>query len=165
AIYNARFSLLKMKLEDEIEQNPEYKRYIRDVESVFQYLQFKRRLDRLTVQFKDTITETFSDEKRDAISGYVNNIVAEIGPAILHDYLFGNLGQKNQFFRDIVSEIYNKAVNDLPKAYFEPMMLVYDKSISHVENELTEYDFRELIYQSMKLLNDKYSDLDQTALE
>ena len=163
AIYNARFSLLKMKLEDEIERNPEYKRYIKDVESVFQYLQFKRRLDRLNVQFRDTIKETFTGEMQEKISGHVTRIVNEIGPTILSEYLTGNLGQKNQFFRDIVSEKYNKEVNDLSKQFFEPMMLVYDKSISHVENELTEYDFRELVYQSMELLNDKYADMDDSS--
>jgi benzoyl-CoA reductase subunit A len=163
AIYNARFSLLKMKLEDEIERNPEYKRYLKDIESVFQYLQFKRRLDRLNVQFRDTIEETFNGEQKEKISEYVERIVKEIGPAILNEYLNGNLGKKNQFFRDIVSEKYNKEVNELAKTYFEPMMLVYDKSISHVENELTEYDFRELVYQSMDLLNDKYSDMEYSS--
>ena len=165
AIYNARFSLLKMKLEDEIERRPEYKRYIRDIESVFRYIQFKRRLDRLNVQFRDTIDATFGGEMKEKVTEYVTRIVKEIGPAILDEYLNGNLGQKNQFFRDIVSEKYNHEVNSLAKAYFEPMMLVYDKSISHVENELTEYDFGELIFQSMELLNDKYSGMMDVAEE
>jgi benzoyl-CoA reductase subunit A len=165
AIYNARFSLLKMKLEDEIERNPEYKRYLKDVESVFQYLQFKRRLDRLNIQFRDTIDDTFNGEMKESVSRYVERIIKEIGPAILDEYLNGSLGMKNQFFRDIVSEKYNKEVNSLSTAYFEPMMLVYDKSITHVENELTEYDFRELVYQSMELLNDKYSDMDDSTPE
>ena len=155
ATYNARFTLLKMKLQDEIESRPDYKRYIRDVESVFQYLQFKRRLDRLSVEFRDTISTTFSGEKRDAISGYVDGIVSRIGPSVLDDFLTGQLGSKNQFFRDIVSERYNKEIAGLGKDFFEPMMLVYDKSITKVENELTEYDFRELVDHSMALLNDK----------
>ncbi|MEI6435832.1 MAG: BadF/BadG/BcrA/BcrD ATPase family protein [Bacteroidota bacterium] len=163
AIYNARFSLLKMKLEDEIERKPEYRRYLRDIESVFQYLQFKRRLDRLNVQFRDTIEDAFNGEKKEKISVYISRIVNEIGPTILNEYLTGNLGKKNQFFRDIVSEKYNQEVNGLPKEFFEPMMLVYDKSISHVENELTEYDFRELVYQAMELLNDKYADMDNST--
>src|SRR6266542_5942625 len=47
AIYNARFYLLKELLKDEIIYHPEYNRYINDIESVFQYLQFKGRLDKL----------------------------------------------------------------------------------------------------------------------
>jgi benzoyl-CoA reductase subunit A len=165
AIYNARFSLLKMKLNEEIEKRPDYKRYIRDVESAFQYLQFKRRLDRLGVQFRDTVNTTYTDEKRDRILSYVDNIVNITGPAVLNEYLNGGLGDKNQFFRDIVSERYNKEVNLLDKEYFEPMMLVYDKSITHVENELTEYDFKELVYQSMDLLNGKYAGIEDYGSE
>lgn len=163
AIYNARFSLLKMKLEDEIESRPEYKRYIRDLESVFQYLQFKRRLDRLTVEFRDVIKSTFPKENGERISSHVESIVSNLGPAVLQDYLTGDLGNKNQFFRDIVSERYNKEVAGLSKEFFEPMMLVYDKSISKVENELTEYDFRELVSRAMELLHEKYSDLEETS--
>ncbi len=165
AIYNARFSLLKMKLEDETEHNPEYKRYISDVESVFQYLQFKRRLDRLNVQFRETIDETYGGERREKITGFIEHIVKGIGPAILLEYLNGSLGKKNPFFRDIVSEKYNKEVNELPKEYFEPMMLVYDKSISHVENELTNYDFKELIEHSMEVLKEKYGGMDVSGLK
>ena len=165
AIYNARFSLLKMKLENEIESNPEYRRYIKDVESVFQYLQFKRRLDRLNVQFRDTIENTFQGEKKDQISEHIARIVGETGPVIFNEYLNGNLGQKNQFFRDIVSEKYNQDVGKLNKEFFEPMMLVYDKSINRVENELTEYDFKELVYHSMELLNDKYAGMDDRSSE
>ncbi len=165
AIYNARFSLLKMKLEDEIESNLEYKKYIKDLESVFQYLQFKQRLDRLNNQFKDTIQSSFPDKKKEDIAKKVENIVNTIGPEIRQAYLFSDLGSKNQFFRDIVSERYNNEINKLDKDYFDPLMLVYDKSITPVENELTEYDFKELIFNSMDILNDKYSKLDEAFLE
>lgn len=165
AIYNARFTILKMKLDDEIQTKPEYRRYINDVESLFQYIQFKRRLDRLNIKFRDIIATSIKNELKDFISGYIKGIVKSIGPAILEEYLNHNLGAKNQFFRDMISEKYNKAVTSLGKEFFEPMMLVYDKSITEVENELTEYDFRELVYQSMELLNDKYAGVGETSPE
>ncbi len=165
AIYNARFTILKMKLDDEIQTKPEYRRYINDVESLFQYIQFKRRLDRLNIKFRDIIATSIKNELKETISGYIEGIVKSIGPAILEEYLNHNLGAKNQFFRDMISEKYNKAVTSLGKEFFEPMMLVYDKSITEVENELTEYDFRELVYQSMELLNDKYAGVGETSPE
>ena len=165
AIYNARFTILKMKLDDEIQTKPEYRRYINDVESLFQYIQFKRRLDRLNIKFRDIIASSIKNELKESISGYIESIVKSIGPAILEEYLNHNLGAKNQFFRDMISEKYNKAVTSLGKEFFEPMMLVYDKSITEVENELTEYDFRELVYQSMELLNDKYAGVGETSPE
>ncbi|MEI6576277.1 MAG: BadF/BadG/BcrA/BcrD ATPase family protein [Bacteroidota bacterium] len=163
AIYNARFSLLKSKLGDEITSKPEYKRYIQDLESVFQYLQFKRRLDRLNVQFNDMIDLSFQQEKKEKIRALIAQIVDTIGPSIREEYMNSNLGGKNQFFRDIVSEKFNKEVAEIDKNYFEPLMMVYDKSIISAENELTEYDFKELIFQSMELLNDKYAGLEDSA--
>jgi len=165
AIYNARFSLLKMKLGDEIQSKPEYNRYIQDLESVFQYLQFKRRLDRLNVQFVDTIEASFQDEKKAVIAAHIAQIVRTIEPAIKEEYMNSNLGGKNQFFRDIVSEKFNKELTNIDKLYFEPLMMVYDKSIISAENELTEYDFKELIFQSMELLNEKYAGLGDSPAE
>src|ERR1035437_6533058 len=63
AIYNARFSILQKKLETEIKTKPEYKKYLTDLESVFQYEQFKVRLDRLGEELLKTCKTLFKDEK------------------------------------------------------------------------------------------------------
>ncbi len=165
AIYNARFSLLKLKLEDEIKSKPEYKKYIEDVESVFQYLQFKKRFDRLNVQFKDTISTTFQNELKEIVGMNIENIVNIINPIIHDAFLYGNLGLKNQFFRDIVSEHFNKEIGKLDKSLYEPLMLVYDKSITSVENELTEFNFKDLVFQALDILHDKYQKLEETIAE
>ncbi|HED37767.1 MAG TPA: benzoyl-CoA reductase subunit A [Ignavibacteria bacterium] len=165
AIYNARFSLLKMKLEDEINSNPEYEKYINDVESAFQYLKFKYKLDKLYVKFKDIIESSFSGDKKENILQIVEKIVKTIGPEIRDAYLFSNLGNKNQFFRDIVSERYNNEIKKLDPEFFDPLMLVYDKSIISVENELTEFNFKELISESIEIMNEKYAKLDETLAE
>lgn len=163
AIYNARFSLLKMKLDGEINDRPEYKKYIEDIESIFQFIQFSRRLDRLKLQFGKSIESTFESEKKDTIIKNVSDIFNKILPEIKNEYLYSNLGNKNQFFRDIVSERYNKEVVKLGKESFELMMLIYDKSISPVENELTEYDFKELIFEALDILNEKYSEIENSS--
>ncbi|NOX86765.1 MAG: benzoyl-CoA reductase subunit A [Chlorobi bacterium] len=165
ALYDARFTILKQKLKAEIETKYEYAKYIADVESAFKYLQFKRRLDKLNMQFIETINTTFSGEKRDKILGFVEGIVEKIEPVIKHSYLYSGIGTKNQFFRDIVSEHYNKEVAKSDKEYFDSLILVYDKSITPVENELTEYDFKELIYESLELLNGKYENIEETYSE
>mgnify|MGYP002628713095 CR=1 FL=1 len=161
AIYNARFSILKMKLEKEIKSNPSYEKYIADIESAFQYLQFKHKMEKLYIKFKDTIETTFENEKKETIANIVDTIVNTIGPKIRTAYLFENLGKKNQFFRDIVSERYNAEIKKSDTDLFDPLMLVYDKSITSVENELTEFDFKELIFQSIELMDEKYAKLDE----
>lgn len=162
AMYDARFTILKQKLRDEIETRDDYAQYVADVESAFKFLQFKRRLDKLTVQFNETINNTFSVEEKEKVRGFVSGIVDKIEPMIKRDFLYSDIGSKNQFFRDIVSERYNQEVAQLDKEYFDPLILVYDKSITPVENELTEFDFRELIFEALDVLNGKYEAIGET---
>ena len=160
AIYNARFSVLKKKLEAELEANPHYKKYINDLESVFQYEQFKVRLDKLGEELLKTCRTFFQDEAtQEKMLVHLRNIRRAFKPVIKHEYLYNNLGAKNQFFRDIVSEKYNEEVNKLDLSLFEPLMTVWDKSISPAENQLITFDFKELIYKAMDELKEKYKNL------
>lgn len=165
AIYNARFSVLKKRLEHEMKTRPEYSRYITDLETVFQYEQFKVRLDRLGEELLKTCNSYFKNEMHDVIIGHLRNIRRTIKPKIKHDYIYGNLGSKNQFFRDIVSEKYNEEVGKLEMAMFEPLMTVWDKSISPAENQAVNFDFKELIHKAMDELKLKYQNLPETAAE
>jgi benzoyl-CoA reductase subunit A len=166
AIYNARFSVLQKKLEDEIKTKPEYRRYITDLESVFQYEQFKVRLDQLGEELIKTCNEFFKDEKKkEEIIGHLRNIRRSFKPVIKRDYLYNNLGSKNQFFRDIVSEKYNEEVNKLDMSLFEPLMTVWDKSISPAENKRIQFNFQELVHKAMDELKEKYKNLPDTAAD
>ena len=165
AIYDARFSLLKKKLESQYDLKAEYGQMIRDIESVFQYLQFKERLNMLQKQLKQTAKETFSGETRAVITAYIDDIGNTIGPLIRKEFLEGDLGSKNQFFRDVVSEKYHDEVAKLDKAYFEKLMVTFDKSITPVENQLVEFDFKELVHHAMDILAEKYNGLSETAPE
>lgn len=164
AIYNARFSVLKKKLEDEIKVNPIYRKYINDLENVFQYEQFKVRLDKLGEELLKTCRAFFKEEEtQENMLGHLRNIRRAFKPVIKREYLFNNLGAKNQFFRDIVSEKYNEEVNKLDMLLFEPLMTVWDKSISPAENQLISFDFKELVHKAMDGLKHKYENLPDTA--
>lgn len=166
ATYNARFSILKKNLDEEIKSKPEYKKYISDLESVFQYEQFKVKLDKLGEELVKTCNNFFKDEtKRNEILNHLRNIRRVFKPKIKHDYLYNNLGAKNQFFRDIVSEKYNEEVNKLDMSLFEPLMTVWDKSISPAENVRVQFNFRELVDKAIDELKDKYKNLPDTSLD
>ncbi len=166
AIYNARFSILKNKLEGEMKEQPEYRKYITDLESVFQYEQFKVRLDKLGEELLKTCYAFFKDEKQQVeIICHLRNIRRAFKPVIKRDYLYNNLGAKNQFFRDIVSEKYNEEVNKLNMSLFEPLMTVWDKSISPAENIRVQFNFQELVHKAMDELKDKYQNLPETSLD
>lgn len=160
ATYNARFSVLKKNMDAEIREKPEYKKYIEDLESVFQYEQFKIRLDNLGEQLLKTCKTFFKDEAtQDNMLNHLRNIRRSFKPKIKHDYLYNNLGAKNQFFRDIVSEKYNEEVAKLDISLFEPLMTVWDKSITPAENEVINFDFKGLVHHAMEVLKDKYDNL------
>ncbi len=166
AIYNARFSILQKKLEEEMKAKPEYKKYITDLESVFQYEQFKVRLDKLGEELLKTCYSFFTDEEKQLqMITHLRNIRKAFKPVIKHDYLYNNLGAKNQFFRDIVSEKYNEEVNKLEMSLFEPLMTVWDKSISPAENVRVQFNFQELIHKAMDELREKYHNLPETTPE
>ena len=158
AIYDARFTLLTNRLEDEIESKPEFKKYMEDIRSVFQYRQFKRRMDSLETKLKETVNE-YSYDNKEAISKALNSIIEIIRPQIENEFINEDLGSKNQFFRDIVSERYNAEVEKAERVLYEPLMLAFDKSINPVENELVQFNFKELIDEAMKTLEDKYKGL------
>lgn len=158
AIYDARFTLLSNKLKDEIESKPEFKKYMEDIRSVFQYRQFKRRMDSLEKKLKETVQD-YSYDNKSAIADALNSIIEIIRPHIKNEFINKNLGSKNQFFRDIVSERYNAEVEKADRTLYEPLMLAFDKSITPVENEMVQFNFKELIHESMKTLEDKYQGL------
>src|SRR4030066_1106816 len=62
ATFDARFNLLKRKLDKEIEDRPESIIYVDDLKAVFQYLQFKKRLEVLHAQLTQTTQTVFSDK-------------------------------------------------------------------------------------------------------
>lgn len=166
AVYNARFSILKKKLEQEIQAKPAFAKYISDLESMFQYEQFKVRLDKLGDELLKTCKTYFADaQTQEEMITHLRNIRKMFKPKIKQDYLYNNLGAKNQFFRDIVSEKYNEEVAKLEMALFEPLMTVWDKSISPAENERVLFDFKELVNKAMEELKKKYENLPDTVAE
>jgi len=159
AIYNARFSILKKNLAREIESKPQYRKYLSDLESVFQYEQFKVRIDKLGDELLKTCYNYFDGERRLQMVDHLRLIRKAIKPKIKHLYIYENLGDKNQFFRDIVSEKYNEEVNKFDISLFEPLMTIWDKSITAAENEVVNFEFESLITQAMDLLKEKYENL------
>lgn len=158
AIYDARFTLLANKIKQDMELKPEFKKYMEDIRTVFQYQQFKRRMESLEKMLKKTVSE-FTYQNKSAILEKLNNIIESIRPQIRDEFIHGNLGSKNQFFRDIVSEKYNAGVGNIGREYYEPLMLTFDKSITPVENEMVQYNFKELVLESMAVLEEKYQGL------
>ena len=158
AIYDARFTLLSNKIKQDMEAKPEFKKYMADIRTVFQYQQFKRRMESLEAMLKKTVSE-FTYSNKDVIVKKLDEILEIIRPQIRSEFIYGDLGSKNQFFRDIVSEKYNLEVGKIGREFYEPFMLAFDKSITPVENEMVLFNFKELVLESMTVLEEKYKGL------
>lgn len=158
AIYDARFNLLAKRIGQEADLKPEFKRYLSDIRAVFQYRQFKRRMDRLEALLRKTVAE-FSYPNKAEIAQKLDEILETIRPRIRRGFVNEDLGAKNQFFRDIVSEQYNAEVSAKGPGCYEALMLAFDKSITPVENEMVQYNFRELVFEAMAMLDEKYRGL------
>lgn len=156
AIYDVRFTLLMDKLKDKIAARPEYKKYMEDIRSVFQYLQFEHRIDSLSAELQKA-AKALADERRLEVAQVIDKIMKTIIPEIRTEFVENNLGSKNQFFRDIVGEYYNREVDKVDRTLFEPLMLSFDKSITPVENEMVAYDFGKLVRECIRILAEKYS--------
>ncbi len=158
AIYDARFNLLSKRIQQDMELRPEFKKYMADIRAVFQYQQFKRRMDSLEDMMRKTVA-AFPPENRGEIAEKLGEIIETIRPRIRYGFINEGLGSKNQFFRDIVSEHYNAEMAKKSAAFYEPLMLAFDKSITPAENEMVRYNFRELVFESMSILEEKYQGL------
>lgn len=158
AIYDARFTLLSNKINRDLIDKPEFKKYMADLRNVFKAGQFKRRMTSLEKTLMKTVSE-FSHANKKEISEKLQAIINTIRPAIMNDFIHGDLGSKNQFFRDIISERYNAEVEKLGTEFYEPLMLAFDKSITPVENEMVQFNFKELIHEAMTVLEEKYKGL------
>ncbi len=162
AIYDARFTLLQQRVPAEQMARPEYQRYMHDLKNVFKYGQFKRRMESLEKLLVSTV-EGYTHADKAAILEKLKEIIETIRPQIHRGFIHEDLGSKNQFFRDIVSEKYNAQVEEKGRSFYEPLMLAFDKSITPVENEMVHYDFAELMAESMAALEEKYSALAEGA--
>ena len=129
-----------------------------DMRAVFQSIEFRQKADRMTDELVKTAGNLRS-QHRDRVVEVVRNIMDTIIPDIRREFIDNNLGETNQFFRDIISGHYNEQVARVDKELFELLMLTFDKSITPVENELISFDFKKLVHESMRILEDKYKGL------
>ncbi|MCC7532379.1 MAG: benzoyl-CoA reductase subunit A [Bacteroidia bacterium] len=158
AIYDARFNLIEKKMKANMADKPEFRIYMNDLRSVFQYCQFRRRMDSLAEMLLKTAAESAHPEKNIVVER-LQTIINTIRPQMRHEFINEGLGSKNQFFRDIVSEKYNAEVSKMEPKFYEPLMLAFDKSITPIENEMVEYSFKDLVLEAMDILDSKYQGL------
>ena len=67
-------------------------------------------------------------------------------------FISGAISLTSEFFRDLFSTGYMKAIRDENKDYYDQLVSLYDRSITPVENEKLNFDFAELAEEAIELL-------------
>ncbi len=154
AVYDTRFTLLEQNLKAELTQEGQLHEMLQSLDDTFHFLEFDKRMEGLFNQFEKVTRESIEPEAGREILKTLPEIKDTIRPEIMEQYLHQGLARKSQFFRDVVNEYYTHYVEKLDPDLFEKFMLVFDKSITPVENKLIDFDFEELVVEALELLAD-----------
>ncbi len=152
AVYDTRFTLLNQNLRVESGLPENIEDLLVSLDDAFHFLEFDIRLQKLYNEFLKVGKSAFDNKLSKLILAELPGLIDQIRPQIKEAYLHGGLARKSQFFRDVVNEQYTQAVDSLETEYFEKFMLVFDKSITPVENEMIEFDFKQLATDALNML-------------
>jgi len=149
ALYSARFSQLKQVIINGNLLSDEG--CLMRLEDAFCFTQFKKRLERLNVQLRKHFEDAI--EKNSIPSGLsvdnIDVIVRNVESGVKRMFLSGSQRTGTQFFRDLVSDQYFIEADKLSKMDSEFLIKLFDKSLVPVENEHENWDFYELIRESV----------------
>ncbi len=151
AEFNARFTWLDRNLTDGARDH-QWDRTLTALEGRFHYLQFKKRFDRLEEAMSHHLSPALSAQKRADVSAALKTATATVDDAVRPRYLNGDASSTAEFFRDIFGSAYLHAIDQADPDLYDELIAVYDRSITPVENQAIEFDFVELVEQSIDLL-------------
>ena len=151
AEFNARFTWLDRNLTDGARDH-QWDRTLTALEGRFHYLQFKKRFDRLEEAMSHHLSPALSAQKRADVSAALKTATATVDDAVRPRYLNGDASSTAEFFRDIFGSAYLHAIDQADPDLYDELIAVYDRSITPVENQAIEFDFVELVEQSIELL-------------
>lgn len=112
---------------------------------------FKVRFERLEVECADILSHFSDKNERDRSRLALNDIFSAIKEKcgrIVEDFVH----DKSLFFRDVMSNLFMKGVDDTYKKYslsFEGLMNIFDKAIISVENDTNKMSFMQGIGMSL----------------
>jgi len=152
AEFNSRFTLLHRKLKSEPNGSVNWDVLINQLENRFHYLQYRNRFYRLL----DKIFENAAKLEDKTLSEKIIVLLKKIQDGLLSEvkdkFISGAISLTSEFFRDLFSTEYMKAIQNEDKNYYDQLVALYDRSITPVENEKLSFDFAELAEEAIELL-------------
>jgi benzoyl-CoA reductase subunit A len=155
AEFNSRFTLLGRKLKNDGGNGFQWDALLSELENRFYFLQFLTRFDQLLDAMTGEagrISQTDLKEKILEVLPGTAELVRERVKALFYG---GSVSTTSQFFRDLFSSTYMKAIESSP--LFDQLVALYDRSITPVENHQADWDFGGLVRQALRGLPENYN--------
>lgn len=152
AEFNSRFTLLHRKLKSEPNGSVKWDTLIDQLENRFHYLQYKNRFYRLLDKIFENAAKLENKELSERIITLLKKIQDDLLFKVRDKFISGAISLTSEFFRDLFSTEYMKAIQNEDKDYYDQLVALYDRSITPVENEKLNFDFAELAEGAIELL-------------
>ena len=152
AEFNSRFTLLHRRLKSEPNGSISWDELIDQLENRFHYLQYRNRFKRLLEKMYENASQLTDKKLSERIISLLKKIQDDLLSEVEDKFITGAISLTSEFFRDLFSTGYMKAIQDEDKDYYDQLVALYDRSITPVENEKLSFDFTELAEESIELL-------------
>jgi benzoyl-CoA reductase subunit A len=152
AEFNSRFTLLHRKLKSEPNGSINWDELINQLENRFHYLQYRNRFNRLLEKMYENASHLTDKKLSEKIIKLLKKIQNDLLSEVEKKFIVGAISLTSEFFRDLFSTGYMKAIQNEDKDYYDQLVALYDRSITPVENEKLSFDFTELAEESIELL-------------
>ncbi|HWR83966.1 MAG TPA: BadF/BadG/BcrA/BcrD ATPase family protein [Candidatus Deferrimicrobium sp.] len=156
AEFNSRFTLLRRALREETSNDFDWDTVLSHLENRFHYLQFQQRFDHLVAVMRHNGEMMAGGATRQSVIETLPTVVEQVRAKGRKRFFDGEVSTTSQFFRDLFSADYMKAVEQLQPDLFDHMVALYDRSITPVENREIDFEFDQLMRQALALLPDEY---------
>lgn len=152
AEFNSRFTLLNRRLSDLARNGCDWGSLFKKLENRFHYLQFDVRFEQLTAAMRDNLEKIPDDQPRDKFSEIFSRICKPMKDRLRDRFISGEVSSSSDFFRDLFAGEYLAAIGQEDRSLFDQMVALYDRSITPVENQKIDFDFRQQIEEAIALL-------------
>ncbi len=150
AEFNSRFTLLGRKLKNDGGDGFQWDELLTDLENRFYYLQFQARFGQLLEAMTAEAGKITQTELKERILKELPGATEKVHERVKEFFLSGSVSTTSQFFRDLFSSTYMKAIESSP--LFDQLVALYDRSITPVENHQADCEFGSLVRQALNEL-------------
>jgi benzoyl-CoA reductase subunit A len=168
AEFNSRFTLLHRRLERHHGNGTDWNPILKVLRQGFRYLQFRERFHRLWSTMLHQAESQQASPRRAAILEFLHTAADPLLEDIRTGFFGDQVNPSAEFFREIFSSRYLDHLQRVKPELFDPLLAIYDCSITPVENQVIEFDFIQLMDEALTALPEEweaYLPLIRTQLE